>query len=206
MFLLLLSSPYQSWPYKHLSPELCWSPLDNEQGWQRTAAATALTFNPLPCLPGICEPFLEGPVLSSFCPLPYCLLPLPGELVLSFLLLFFPRGREERGGERRFCPRGEKRWYWGGAEAGKAEGYLSKVGWLNPKHPTGVSVQGEAKGSTALCLSRPESGWAGCVGRQRDGSGCGPQRLLGPHDLHIGLVWGELCGDLVRRWVLEYSE
>lgn len=43
---------------------------------------------------------LEGPVLSSFGPLSYCLLPLPGELVLSFfVVVFFPGGgrRERRG-------------------------------------------------------------------------------------------------------------
>lgn len=39
-------------------------------------------------------------MLSSFCPLPYCLLPLPGELVLSFfVVVFFPGvGRRERRG------------------------------------------------------------------------------------------------------------
>lgn len=51
--------------------------------------------------------------------LPYCLLPLPGELVLFFF--FFFRGREERKeGNQRFCPReGGKGDIGEGAEAGK---------------------------------------------------------------------------------------
>lgn len=52
---------------------------------------------------------LEGPVLSS-CPLPYCLLPLPGELVLSFfVVVFFPGvGRRERRGIKILSQKREK--------------------------------------------------------------------------------------------------
>lgn len=111
MFLLLLSSPIRADP-TNTCPLSCvqvpWTMSRGGRG-QQQPLPSPLT----PCLSsqGFVSLSLEGPVLSSFCPLPYCLLPLPGELVLSFLLLFFPRGREERGGERRFCPRGEKRWY-----------------------------------------------------------------------------------------------
>lgn len=61
------------------------------------------------------------------------------------LLFFFPGvGRRERRGIKILSRRREKVVL--RAEAGKVEGYF-KVGWLNPKHPTGVSVQGKAKGS-----------------------------------------------------------
>lgn len=51
---------------------------------------------------------LEGPVLSSLSPLSYCLLPLPGELVLSFFVVVFSQGEGgERGGGLRFCPKGK---------------------------------------------------------------------------------------------------
>lgn len=85
-------------------------PLDHGQGWQRTGAATALPplLSVTPARPS--QGLRVSPVTAltpPSGPLPhYCLLPLPGELVLSFCFcfvlffflpfLFFFRGREER--------------------------------------------------------------------------------------------------------------
>lgn len=67
---------------------------------------------------------LEGPVLSSLSPLSYCLLPLPGELVLSFFVVVFSQGggRRERRGIKILFQRKDTVVL--GAEPGKAEGYF----------------------------------------------------------------------------------
>lgn len=70
---------------------------------------------------------LEGPVLSSLSPLSYCLLPLPGELVLSFFVVVFSQGEGgERGGPLRFCPKGRIQWY-EGQNQGRQRDTFSKV-------------------------------------------------------------------------------
>ena len=56
-----------------------------------------LSVTPCPALPGIVSLLPRWSLLSSFrCPCPYCLLPLPGELVL-FFFFFQGEGGEEGG-------------------------------------------------------------------------------------------------------------